>query len=194
MTVSPEIPKLTDCEEEGKKVLTEPHLTFVKMGFGYSLMVLIGEGFKTDGASVPKKLFSDEKYGTQIQKMLQQKYPLLGTRWDFENLWEYLVGTPWDMPRLLAAIVHDALYDCKWKFRWLCDTIYRKILLQFDYYRMRADIEYACIRLAGWRNWNSITKKERKEARKKVKIEFVRNKKVKKIIKRIQRQEAEKKS
>jgi hypothetical protein len=182
MTISPEEPKLQDSQKEGWKILVEPHLTFVNVGFGYSLMVLIGEGFETDGASVPKKLLYDNLYGKCVQGYLHKKYPKIGTRWDMENLWESLIGKPWDMPRLLAAIVHDALYAFQWKCRWLCDMIYRRILLQNNYERVRADIEYMCISLVGWKHWKNVSDLKRDKTRKIVKIEFVRTKKIPQIV------------
>ena len=186
MTVSPEQPKLQDCQEEGKKVLTEPHLTFVYLGLGYSLMVYIGKGFVTDGASVPKNILSDKDYGPYFKTYLFRKYPKIGTRLDLENLWDKIVGKPWDMPRLLAAIVHDALYSYKWKLRWFCDWIYRKILIQNDYDRIRADVEYTCIGLEGWKHWNAKSDLDRDRAREIIKIEIIRTKKTSKIIRSLQ--------
>ena len=185
MTISPEEPKLKDSQEEGWKILTEPHLTFVDLGFGYSLMVLIGEGFETDGASVPKKLLYDNLYGKYVQDYLHKKYPKIGTRWDMETLWEFLIGKPWDMPRLLAAIVHDALYAYQWKCRLFCDMIYRKILIQNEYDRIKADIEYMCISLVGWKHWKKVTDLKRDRTREIVKIELVRTKKIPKIVARL---------
>ena len=51
MTISPGQPVLEYGAEEGIKIMKESHLTFVNVGFCCSLMVLIGEGFKTDGQS-----------------------------------------------------------------------------------------------------------------------------------------------
>ena len=178
MTISPIPPNLVDSPNPGKKILVESHLTFIQLGFGYSLKVHIGKGFETDGASVPQNLLYDSKYGDYIQNYLYRKFPKITTRWDLENLWKRLIGTPWDMPRLLAAIVHDALYTCKWKCRWFCDLIYRKILLQNNYDRAKADVEYAAISLVGWTHWISKTDLERDMARKIVDIEFVRTKKI----------------
>lgn len=182
MTLSPEKPKLKDSQEEGFKVLVEPHLTFVDLGFGYSLEVLIREGFETDGASVPKNILYDKDYGKYFQNYLIRKYPKIGTRWDMEKLWEKIIGSPWDMPRLLAAIVHDALYGIKWKFRWICDIIYRKILVLNKYDRIKSDIEYSCISLVGWRHWNKKTKEEIEKNKILVKVDFVRTKNIPDII------------
>lgn len=185
MTISPEMPNLTDGAIETTRILAEPHLTFVEIGFGYSLMVLIDKGFETDGASVPRHLLNDDNYGNYLQKLILRKYPNITTRWDLENMWDHIVGDPWDMPRLLAAIVHDALYGAKWKLRWLCDIIYRKILMQNSYNIVREEIEYSAIRLVGWRNWNAVSDLERDTTRRLVKIEFLRTKKIPERIKEL---------
>ena len=168
-------------EDHKTMVLRENHLTFVKMYLGYSLKVLIRAGFTTDGASVPSSLTSGE-YKTELDKIVSHEYPDVGTRWDLENLIAYLVGTPWDMPRLLAAIVHDALYSIKWMWRWACDQIYRKVLAENGYDIKRIAIEYECIRLAGWRNWNAISKKEVEKSKALIDAEFVRTKNIPDII------------
>lgn len=69
-------------------------------------------------------------------------------------------GGPWDMPRLLAALVHDALYSRRWKCRWLCDIIYRKILMNVGYPADRLALEYAAIRADGWKSWKAVNKEE----------------------------------
>lgn len=175
-------------EDHKTMVLKENHLTFVKMYLGYSLKVLIRAGFTTDGASVPSDLTSGE-YKTELDKIVSHEYPDVGTRWDMENLIAFLVGTPWDMPRLLAAVVHDALYGMKWMWRWVCDQIYRKILSQNDYNAKRTAIEYECIRLAGWRNWNAVTKEETEKTRALVDVELVRTKRIPDIIRELRAEE-----
>lgn len=74
-------------------------------------------------------------------------------------------GSPWDMPRLLAAVVHDALYQLHWKWRWLCDRVYRAIEIKAGAPRETADFEYAAIRAAGWRNWDAVTKEDMETAK-----------------------------
>lgn len=64
-----------------------------------------------------------------------------------------LVGSPWAMPRLLAAIVHDALYGAHFAWRWFCDRIYLAIRLQTGGDRRLALLEYAAIRLGGKSAW-----------------------------------------
>ena len=65
-----------------------------------------------------------------------------------------LVGSPWAMPRLLAAIVHDALYGAHFAWRWFCDRIYLAIRLQTGGDRRLALLEYAAIRLGGRAAWS----------------------------------------
>ena len=73
-------------------------------------------------------------------------------------IFQPLVGSPWDMPRLLAAIVHDALYGAHWAFRWLCDRIYLLIRLQNHPADKRlCYLEYVAIRLGGREAWRSKT-------------------------------------
>lgn len=177
MTISPQPPNLVPIEGKEKfKRLAEDHLTYVKVGFGYSLKVLIKAGFETDGASIPDNLLEDKEYGEKIKSYIACKYPRINTRWDFENLVKYLVGTPWDLPRLLAAIVHDALYGRKWKFRWLCDRVYKWILEENNYDPIRIDIEYTGIRLLGWRNWKEVSDWEIVTVKRLTEVEFVRTK------------------
>lgn len=183
MTISPQAPHLVQLSEKSRyRRLTEDHLTFVKVGFGYSLQILIREGYETDGASIPENLLQDKEYGSVIEAYIRGKYPKIKTRYDFENLVKILIGEPWDMPRLLAAIVHDALYGRKWKFRWLCDRVYKWILQENNYHPIRIDIEYAGIRMLGWRNWDKISNQEKISTRILTDIKLVKTKKLQKII------------
>lgn len=183
MTVFPQMPNLSDPNEKGLATLLEPHLTFVPIGLGYSLMVYIKDGYKTDGASVPREELEDSKIAKEICKIIAKHYP--GK--DYKETLDYLIGTPFEMPRLLAAIVHDALYDIKWKLRWLCDLVYRKILSSVKYDPVRRDIEYSGIRLIGWKNWNSVSDLKRARARKMVDARFVRSCKKSAIIEKLSR-------
>ena len=186
MTISPQPPNLVPVDEKDTtRRLVEPHLTFVKVGFGYSLMILIKPGFETDGASVPEKIFSDEEYKADMIETVEVEYEDVATRWDLENLIKYLIGNRWDMPRLLAAIAHDCLYGRKWMWRWVCDRIYRMILGDNNYDRRRIEIEYAAIRLAGWRNWNSVTNEEQKKVEAHSEVEFIRTKNIEKEIEKL---------
>ena len=72
-------------------------------------------------------------------------------------IFQPLVGSPWAMPRLLAAIVHDALYGAHFAWRWLCDQIYLKIRLQTGGDRRLALLEYTAIRLGGRDAWKEKT-------------------------------------
>ena len=170
MTISPQPPLLIPVEgKDGIKEFKEDHLTFIKVGFGYSLKVFIKAGYRTDGASIPTWLQDDE-----IRKFIKTKYPKIQTRSDLEDLIKFLVGTPWDMPRLLASVVHDVLYGRKWKFRWLCDKVYRWTLEQVCYDKVRTEIEYAGVRLVGWRNWDMVTDWEKTQTKRLSDVRFIR--------------------
>ncbi|MBO6031858.1 MAG: DUF1353 domain-containing protein [Prevotella sp.] len=178
MTIFPQPPRLSEPDEEGFSTLLEPHLTFVPLFLRYSLMVYIEEGYKTDGASVPREELEDSKIAKEICKIIARYYP----EKNYKETLDYLIGTPFEMPRLLAAVVHDALYDCKWKFRWLSDQIYRRILSDLKYDPIRKNIEYSGIRLLGWKNWNSVTDLKRDRTKKIVAVKVVRNSRKKKLI------------
>ena len=70
------------------------------------------------------------------------------------SLCQPLVGSPWAMPRLLAALVHDALYGAHFAWRWICDRIYLAIRIQTGGDRRLALLEYAAIRLGGKSAWS----------------------------------------
>ena len=184
MTVFPQKPNLSEPNEKGLATLLEPHLMFVPVGLGYSLMVYVKDGYKTDGASVPREELKDSKIAKKLCKFIAKHYP--GK--DYNETLDYLIGFPFEMPRLLAAIVHDALYDCKWKFRWVCDLVYRKILTLLDYDKVRKEIEYTGIRLLGWRNWNAVTDLKRDRTRKLVTVRIIRKSKTAKIVKELEQE------
>ena len=169
MTFAPTPPKYSVDDATGIATLLESHVTFVKFPLGYSLMVHLRPGLRFDGASVPKKDLEDSKIVKRICKFIAKHYPDK----DYKETLDYLIGTPFEMPRLLAAIVHDALYGMKWKWRWICDRVYRKILEEQKYDPIRLDIEYSGIRLLGWKNWDAVTKKEKKATKKLVEVKII---------------------
>lgn len=89
-----------------------------------------------------------------------------------------IIGTPWDMPRLLAALVHDALYSRKWKIRWLCDFVYWQILKSTDHPTTMREVEYDAIRLFGWRAWCNVSRQERRNAKALVFVRWRRTKNI----------------
>ena len=181
MTIFPQDPNLVDSQTPGFKKLVEPHLTFVKMGCGFSLAVLIKVGLETDGATVPKEELEKSDVVKKICKIIAKHYP--GK--DYKETLDYLIGTPFELPRLLAAIVHDALYGMKWKWRWLCDRVYRAILSETDYDRVRLGIEYSGIRLIGKKSWDAVTDLERDRTRRIVSVKFVLTRNIGKITESI---------
>ena len=185
MTVFPEIPNLSRPDKDGIATLIEPHLTVLKIGFGQSLVIFIREGFKTDGASVPKEELENSKIAKKVSKLIAKHYPDK----DYMETLSYLIGTPFEMPRLLAAIVHDALYDIHWLMRLACDLVYRRILNDVGYDKVRQDIEFSGIRLLGGKNWASVSDLKRARGRRLVTVEFVRTKKVEDFVSQLEKQE-----
>lgn len=186
MTLAPQPPVLVPIEgDSSRKRLAEDHLTFIKVGFGYSLEILVRAGYETDGATIPTNIVDDWFYGKKIEEYILAKYPSITTHYDFENLVYYLIGTPWDMPRLLAALVHDVLYGRRWMLRWFCDRVYKRILAENGYDLGRAEIEYWGIRLVGWRNWNAVKDDEVEHTKRHSVVKLVKNRKISAEIERI---------
>ena len=181
MTVFPEIPRLGDAEiidgQEFRR-LEEDHLTFIEFWFGWSLEVIVRKGYLTDGASVPKNIFSDPAKRKKVESLLDE-YRFCG---DWDSIYLWLVGTPWDMPRLLAAVVHDALYSLNWSIRFLVDRVYKKILEQSKYPLVRREVEYDLIRLFGGEHWDEVTEEEKIRAKRQVFVKWVKTKKIPKIL------------
>lgn len=87
---------------------------------------------------------------------------------------QIVAGGPWQMPRLLAAIVHDALYASHWFCRWACDIIYKLVRAQFgEGTQIAAFLEYTAIRAGGKSAWNEKTPEGIEAARKLLKIRLV---------------------
>ena len=187
MTFFPSVPKFDNPQIIGGveyRSLSEDHVTYVPIMFGWSLEVVIKAGFKTDGAtvSISNALLKDSKFCKKIRKLVKKYFP----EEEFDSIYRRLVGTPWDIPRLLAAVVHDALYSLKWKCRWLCDNVYRFVLIAAGYDPIRREIEYDAIRLVGWRHLNAVTKEERKEAKNLVFVRLVKTKDIPSLIGKVE--------
>lgn len=167
MTVAPQSP-IFDSTESPINTLIEPHLTIVDLGLGLCLLVYIRNGYLTDGATIPKEKLEDNKIVTKLCEFISCHYP--GK--EYQEVLDYLVGTPFEMPRILAALVHDALYGMHWAWRWVCDRVYKKILSNLNYDSLREEIEYIGIRWCGEENWDAITKEEIKHTKKMVDVEL----------------------
>ena len=183
MSIFPEHPRLeTAPPKDGREMrrLVEDHVTFVKFCLGWSLMIVVKAGYETDGASVTisSTAMDDERNADQIKSLIRKYFP--GE--EVMSAYNKLVGTPWDLPRLLAAIVHDALYSLKWCCRFLCDRIYKKVLAATDYAIVRREIEYDVIRLLGWRNWAAVSKEEQEWAKKFVIVKWVRTRAISSLM------------
>ena len=67
-------------------------------------------------------------------------------------LW-WLCGDPFEEPRIIAAIVHDWLYECRAFDRMSCDRIYRDLLIDLGISGWQAETEYVFVRMFGWMHW-----------------------------------------
>lgn len=74
----------------------------------------------------------------------------------------WLCGKPTEYPRVIAAIIHDYLYEMHGYFhegmkhtvsRKRADLTYRSILISLEFPEWRADIEYGFIRVFGGSHW-----------------------------------------
>lgn len=166
------------------RCLTEDHVTVLDYWFGWSLVIVVKAGYETDGATVSLALGND-KTVEQVKSLIKKHFP----NEDENSIYTKIVGTPWDLPRLLAAVPHDALYSRKWRCRFFCDNVYRKVLKYTDYDVLRREIEYDFIRLLGWRSWNAVSKEEKATAKKLVSAKWVRTRKVPKILEQIRLKE-----
>lgn len=72
-------------------------------------------------------------------------------------LW-WLCGTPYESPRIFAALVHDYLYgggDPE-TTRADADDLYRDIQIALGVSRVKAYVEWLALRLCGWTHWNGF--------------------------------------
>ena len=176
MTVFPETPRMEAAgTQDGREMrrLTEDHVTVLNYCLGWSLVLVVKAGYETDGATVSLAVGSDKSV-SQIKSRIRKYFPCE----DENSIYNRIVGTPWDLPRLLAAVPHDALYSRKWKCRFLCDRVYKRILKSTEYEVIRREIEYDVIRLLGWRSWNAVSKEEKAMAKQLVTAKWVRTKSV----------------
>ena len=67
-------------------------------------------------------------------------------------LW-WLCGDPFEEPRIIAAIVHDWLYECKIIDRRGCVRISRYLRVGLGMPGWKAKTEYVFVRLFGWMHW-----------------------------------------
>ena len=71
-------------------------------------------------------------------------------------LWR-ICGTPLDVPRLYAALVHDYVYSggCPEMSRADADALYREMLVALGIPSWKARIEWLALRLFGRSHWNN---------------------------------------
>jgi len=76
-------------------------------------------------------------------------------------LWR-LCGTPLEVPRLYAALVHDWLYSGgdPEATRQDADALYRDIQIALGISRFKAYVEWSALRMCGGSHWEGKTEKE----------------------------------
>jgi hypothetical protein len=79
-------------------------------------------------------------------------------------LWR-LCGHPCEVPRVAAALAHDFLYRSHICERDMADAIFRQICADVGIGKIRRNIEYATLRVAGFVAWNGHDESTQKAAR-----------------------------
>lgn len=134
--------------------------------------------FKDSGTPGIRVLLEDHKTVVKLWRFIGLEITILaGLLTDGASIPQKLqivAGGPWAMPRLLAAIVHDALYAAHWFCRWACDVIYWLVRRQFgEATKIPATVEYTAIRVGGKSAWKEKTPEGIEAARKLLKIRLV---------------------
>lgn len=134
--------------------------------------------FKESGTPGIRVLLEDHKTVVKLFSFIGLEITILaGLLTDGASIPQKLqivAGGPWAMPRLLAAIVHDALYAAHWFCRWACDVIYWLVRRQFgEATKIPATVEYTAIRVGGKSAWKEKTPEGIEAARKLLKIRLV---------------------
>lgn len=134
--------------------------------------------FKDSGTPGLRILLEDHKTTVKLWRFIGLEITILaGLLTDGASIPQKLqivAGGPWMMPRLLAAIVHDALYAAHWFCRWFCDVIYYLIRSQYGSgTEVVAKIEYAALRIGGRSAWQEKTPERIEAARKLLKVRLV---------------------
>lgn len=134
--------------------------------------------FKDSGTPGLRILLEDHKTTVKLWRFIGLEITILaGLLTDGASIPQKLqivAGGPWMMPRLLAAIVHDALYAAHWLCRWACDVVYWLVRRQFgEDTKIPATVEYTAIRLGGKSAWKEKTPEGIEAARKLLKIRLV---------------------
>ena len=81
------------------------------------------------------------------------------------SLW-WIAGNPFEVPRVIAALVHDWLYTAKVCERKTADLIYRGVCRKVGLSAFRSWFEYLVLRLFGWIAWEAVSDVDEAEARK----------------------------
>lgn len=122
--------------KDGEWELVEPYQITVKQA-----IITIGEGFRTDGASIPR-------------------LPL--TRW--------IIGEPMEGEYLPAALIHDGLYSAEIFKREICDGIFLVLLKRCGINIIKRNLMYYAVRIGGGAVWARHTKQSVINARLFIKV------------------------
>lgn len=68
-----------------------------------------------------------------------------------------VAGHPFEMPLLVAATCHDALYSAELFARGECDRVFRELMRRTGIGRIKRNVVWMAVRAAGWAVWNRHT-------------------------------------
>jgi len=124
--------------------------------------------FITDGDGVPsvelKTALKHSIYGRTITVPAGFVSDGMSIPWLFQPL----IGSPFKIPFVFPAIVHDWFYRQQMIDRNLADTIFRAMLTEDGVSKWKCAAIYYSLRLFGWIAWNKNTKKKEMEKSKNV--------------------------
>lgn len=84
-----------------------------------------------------------------------------------------LIGHPFQMPLLVAATCHDALYSAELFPRAECDRIFLGLMRRVGIGRVKRNLVWLGVRSAGWAVWRRHTPETIAAARRIVTIEVI---------------------
>lgn len=84
-----------------------------------------------------------------------------------------LIGHPFEMPLLIGATAHDALYSGELLPRADCDRIFRELMRRAGIGRIKRNAVWLAVRAAGWAVWRRHTADSVAEARRLVTLEVI---------------------
>lgn len=84
-----------------------------------------------------------------------------------------VAGHPFQMPLLVAATAHDAMYSAELFSRGECDRIFRELMRRAGINRVKRNAVYYAVRCGGWAVWRRHTPESVARARDFCTIEVV---------------------